>query len=175
MFHPALRTVVWGVFALLFLPGLAAEGREVSGKVVAVYHEPVTVNAKVLDKVSVTVDASCASPSRYETVSYAPGAVSEDNHLGFLFRDLAVAARGMVQKNQFMNSVSGHVTLQVNEQNTVQKTTFWGYNWECGRNIDNSPATPGMQAPQGYQAPQQQTPPPAGNPAGNMLRRFGGF
>lgn len=121
---------------------LPAAARDITGKVVAVFHEPVVVNAKTLDKVSVTVN-SCAS-GQWETFSYSPGVVSDDNSLGFLFTDLANSARLMVSKSQYMNTVSGHVTLAVNEQNVVQRTTFWGYNWECGRDLDAGPAPAGQ-------------------------------
>ena len=135
---------------------LSASARDITGKVIAVYHEPVVVNTKTLDKVSVTVN-SCAS-GQWETYSYSPGLVSDDNSLGFLYRDLTNAGRLAVMKNQFMNMVSGHVTLAVNDQNTIVKTTFWGYNWECGRNIDGPPASGGAPVQGGGRA--QATPPP---------------
>ena len=113
---------------------LPAVARDVSGKVVAVYLEPVTVNNKVLDKVSVSMK-NCAS-GQWETFAYSPGYVSDENSLGYLYNNLANAARSMVTKNQYMNSVSGHVTLVVNEQKAIQKTTFWGYNWECGQDVE---------------------------------------
>lgn len=150
---------------------LQAEARELMGKVMAVYHEPVTVNNKVMDKVSVTV-AACGN-EKLETVSYSPGYVSDDNSLGYLYNHLAVAARTTSQKNQYMNSVGGHVTLALNDtSNVIQKTTFWAYNWECGRNLDaagvaGQPATPA-------------TPPYAGAPpakpqggGGYIKNRFG--
>ncbi len=147
----------------LCMPAIA---RDITGKVMAVYHEPVVVNAKTLDKVSVSVN-NCAT-NQWETASYSPGSVSDDNNLGFLFNDLANAARSVAMKNQFMNSVSGHVTLSVNEQNTIQKTMFWGYNWECGQDLE------GKSAPAGGvrttpAAPVQQKPASPANP----LRKFG--
>lgn len=135
-------------------PHQSAWAADVTGKVVAVYHEPVQVNAKWMDKVSVTLD-NCATPGQYATFSYVPGAVSEDNALDFLFRDLANAARTTVTKNQYMNIVGGHATLSVNDQKVIQKTTLWGHNWECGRNISagggaaaNATPTPGAQTQQ---------------------------
>lgn len=125
-----------------FVNGIQA--KEVMGKVMAVYHEPVVVNTKIMDKVSVTV-ASCPS-GKFETVSYNPGSVSDDNSLGFLFTHLTMSARSTVQKNQYMNMVSGHASFDVNDNNVIQKTTFWGYNWECGRNLDGAPPSSGASA-----------------------------
>lgn len=131
---------------------------DVTGKVVAVYHESVQVNQKWLDKVSVTID-TCAPNQvpggQFATFSYSPGAVADDNALGFLFRDHANAARQTISKNQYMTVVGGHVTLAVNDQNKqIQKTTFWGHNWECGRNVGGSTASAtGAGGGAGYQAP----------------------
>jgi hypothetical protein len=130
-------SLLGGILACgLVLPAVA---RDVNGKVMAVYLEPVTINNKVMDKVSVSVK-NCTS-GQWETFAYSPGSVSDDNSLGYLYNHLANAARSVVTKNQFMNSVSGHVTLAVNEQNVIQKTTFWGYNWECGQDVEGKAAS----------------------------------
>jgi len=153
----------------LMLPALA---RDITGKVVAVYLEPVTVNSKVMDKVSVSVK-SCAT-GQWETVSYSPGYVSDDNSLGYLYNNLANAARSMVTKNQYMSSVSGHVTLAVNEQNVVQKTTFWGYNWECGQDAEGHASTGGaMNTAPSTQQPQQGAKPVRSDSNLAPFHRFG--
>jgi hypothetical protein len=134
-----------------------SEAKEVTGKVLAVYHEPITLNNKVFDKVSVTVHACSPSPTQLVTASYAPGSVSDDNSLGYLFNHQAIAARSSSSRNQFMNSVSGHITLLINDQTQlIEKTTFWGYNWECGRNIEKATTAPTgstYQPPKGTAAP----------------------
>jgi hypothetical protein len=170
IFSLAGMALLCGVIAGMALPAIA---RDVTGKVTAVYHEPVVVNNKTLDKVSVSVN-NCAT-GQWETFAYSPGAVSDDNSLGFLFNDLANAARSMATKNQYMNSVSGHVTLAVNEQNMVQRTTFWGYNWECGKDLDaGAPMSPASGAKPSTTAPQTGKPAATPNPLGG-LRKFGGF
>jgi hypothetical protein len=163
---------------LLVLPACllpaVAQAREISGKVVAVFTEPVTINQKVLDKVSVTV-ASCPT-GKYETVVYSPGSVSEDNALGFLFEHSVQHGRAAVTKNQFMNMVNGHMTFTVPDNGTtVQKAVFWGANWECGVNVSGAPgagaSNGGMQPP----ASGNQSKPPAGgggNPFMRGLPRF---
>jgi len=160
----------------LSAPMLSVQAADVTGKVVAVYHEPVLVNTRWMDKVSVTLD-NCATPGQFATFSYTPGTVSEDNALDFLFRDLANAARTTVTKNQYMTIVGGHATLSVNDQKTIQKTTFWGHNWECGRNVSAGGGAPygssnASPAPQTQQqpAPQGGAKPKIGVPS---LGRFG--
>jgi hypothetical protein len=166
-----LNKIAISLLGIMLASGFAlpASARDISGKVVAVYEEPVTLNAKTWDKVSVTVN-NCAT-NQWETVSYSPGNIADDNSLGFLFNDLANAARSMVSKTQYMNSVSGHVTLTVNEQNVVQKTMFWGYNWECGQDIDGRTATtsPSAGGTAPSTAPASQAP---SNPM-NKFRKFG--
>jgi hypothetical protein len=153
---------------------MPAQARDITGKVMAVYLEPVTVNTKVMDKVSVSVK-DCAT-GQWETASYSPGYVSDDNSLGFLYNNLANAARSMATRNQFMNSVSGHVMLSVNENKVIQKTTFWGYNWECGQDLDSGRPSA---SPVGNTSPVQTAQPqPAAKPTGagaamNTFRRFG--
>lgn len=156
--------------------------KEVSGKVVAVYHEKVTVNNKVLDKISSTV-RSCEPGNPFVTVNYSPGALSDDNAYGYIYNHLLNAARAAVTKSQYINSVSGHVTFTTNDSNTVSKTKFWGYNWECGRSLDGPAAagggfgggtTPTAAKPQQPPAPGQAPPPqPAGGAGGAFGRRFG--
>ncbi|MGE0201632.1 MAG: hypothetical protein AB7P76_11765 [Candidatus Melainabacteria bacterium] len=136
--------------------GFRVNAAEYTGKILAVYHEPVKVNTTWLDKVSVTLD-NCAAPGQLVTVSYAPGGISEENHLGFIYRDLLQAARSVTMKNQFMNMVNGHVTVVADDTTkVVSKTTFWGYNWECGRNLDAGAAVGA--APQGGMGAAQQMP-----------------
>ncbi len=159
---------------------------EVTGKVVAVFHETVQLpNKKWADKVSVTV-ADCNASNRFVTTHYTPGRVSEDNTLAFNMRHLTTAARSTEQRNQYMNVVNGHATIKFDEQSkAIQKTTVWGYNWACGQNLDsgaNSQMTKApTQAPTGQPAamPQEQQPAAAAssNPLKKMnkLRRFGGF
>jgi hypothetical protein len=159
------KTVLLATAMLMVLPALA-QAREITGKVVAVFTEPVTVNQKVLDKVSVTV-ASCPT-GKYETVVYSPGSVSEDNALGFLFEHSVQHGRAAVTKNQFMNMVNGHMTFTVPDTGTtVQKAVFWGANWECGVNVSGAPgagaSTGGVQPAQGK--------PPAGGGGGNPFMR----
>ncbi len=150
----------------------AALAKEVSGKVVAVYYEPVTVNNKTMDKISATVQ-SCGT-GQFETVTYTPGAVSDDNSLGYLFTHLANHARSTSTRNQYMNAVQGYATFVTTDQNVVQKTTFWGYNWECGRNLDGSAPAPGGgasaspgQAPASTGSPGSK---PAASPFGKMKK-----
>lgn len=181
---------------LRFVAGLAcacalttpALAYEVSGKVLAVYHEPVTINTKVLDKVSVTI-SSCNPAGQLETLSYPAGVVSDDNSLGFIYSQLATASHTPNVKTPYMNMVNGYVTLVVNDAKVVQKTTFWGYNWECGKNIDtatqalpggmpNPGMNPGMPGG-GVVPPTQQVPQtqqlPTGLPTNvrDVLRQFG--
>lgn len=172
-----MKSAAFSLLGVVLACGLAmpAQARDITGKVVAVYLEPVTVNTKVMDKVSVSV-RDCTT-GQWETASYSPGYVSDDNSLGFLYNNLANAARSMVTKNQFMSSVSGHVTLAVNENKVIQKTTFWGYNWECGQDLDSGR---GSAAPMGNSvAPAQSAQPqPTAKPTGagaalNTFRRFG--
>ncbi|MCA9806463.1 MAG: hypothetical protein KC476_00780 [Cyanobacteria bacterium HKST-UBA06] len=164
----------------LTLPVLA---KEVTGKVVAVYHEKVTVDKKVLDKVSVTV-RDCAQGGQYTTVHYPAGTISDENHNGGVYNLLNMANRQAETKSQYMNSVGGHVTFTTNDDLLVSKTRFWGYNWECGRNLDG-PGGGGMSAaPQGGSTPpaavQQPAPvqpaaaPPSSSPSPRRgLGRFG--
>ena len=137
---------------LLVASQLPARSAEWTGKVLAVYHEPVNVNNVWMDKVSLTL-APCSAPNTLATAWYNPGTLSEENHLSFLYRNLANAARSVVMKNQYMNSVNGHVTVVVDDTDKhITKTTFWGYNWECGRDVNapgasaSSSASPGMPA-----------------------------
>jgi len=165
-----LKKFAWvrlGISAVCLLLA-AAQAKDITGKVVAVYHEPVTVNGKTLDKVSVSL-SNCAT-GQWETFSYSPGGVSDDNSLGFLYRDLANAGRSMVSKSQYMTSVSGHATLVVNEQNVIQKTTFWGYNWECGKDIEGKPSAASAPAGGGATTPAAQ--PAGGGGAANPLGKF---
>ena len=171
-----VKSLIAGLLMLGFSQQMAAAA-EVTGKVVAVYHEPVQINApntppKWADKVSVTVD-NCATPGQFVTASYTPGSVSDDNALGFLFRDLANAARTNITKNQYLTMVSGHVTLNVNDQRVIQKTTFWGYNWECGRNVSGGGGAVGSAAPSA--SPASQPAPQSGKPKVGIpsLGRFG--
>lgn len=140
------------VGGLLWSVSLPAQSAEWTGKVLAVYHEPVNVNNTWLDKVSVTL-APCSAPNTLATAWYSPASLSDDTQLGFLYRNLVNAARSVVMKNQFMNSVNGHVTLMVDDTDKhITKTTFWGYNWECGRDVNapgasaSSGASPGVSA-----------------------------
>ena len=129
--------------SLLLAP---AEARDITGKVMAVYHEKVNVNNNWLDKVSVTI-SNCNPAGQLETFAYSPGSLSDNNSLGSLYGQLVGSAHAMTMKTPFMSSVSGHVTLSANEHNTIQKTTFWGYNWECGKNLDaQQPKQPGFPA-----------------------------
>ncbi len=114
--------------------------REVTGKVQAVFHEHVKVTDGWADKVSVTVKP-CDNSAQYVTGGYAPGAVSDANALGFLYNDTVQAGRHTVTKSQYMNSVNGHVTLNLDDKNVIHKTTFWGYNYECGTNIGENAIT----------------------------------
>ena len=167
-----IRSVLLASALVLTLVPLA-EAKEVTGKVLAVYYEPVTINNKVFDKVSVTVQACQPSPTPLVTAYYLPGSVSDDNSLGYLFNHHAIAARSNVMKNQYMNSVSGHVTLVINDQTqAIQKTTFWGYNWECGRDIEPGNRMPGITTP----GSRNIAPAPTASPSGgsfNPLKRFG--
>lgn len=160
---------------LMWMTATSANAADITGKVMGVFHEPVNVNNKWMDKVSVVV-ASCANPSQWVKAFYSPGAVSEDNALGFLYRDQANAARAMVMKNQYMNSINGHVTLSLNEQNQIMKTTFWGYNWECGKDV-SAPGSGASAYGGGASAqPAQQPAKPPASGAGaaiNPLKRFG--
>lgn len=180
----------YGSVALLALSLMAGSGlvmaegptSEVTGKVMAVFYEPVKVNTQWLDKVQVTI-APCNTQNQLATYWYTPGSLSDDNALGFLFRDLAHSARAAVMKTQYMTMVSGHVGLVVDAQNHVSKTTFWGYNWECGRNI--SAASPAPATAGGYSAPattgtatmpaQQPATNNTGAAAGAVLRNLGRF
>lgn len=148
-----------------------ALAKEVSGKVVAVYYEPVTINNKTMDKIAATVQF-CGT-GQFETVTYSPGAVSDDNSLGYLFTHLANHARSTSTKNQYMNAVQGYATFVTNDQNVVQKTTFWGYNWECGRNLDGATPAAGGATMSPGQAPAATTAPaskPAASPFGKVKR-----
>jgi hypothetical protein len=170
--HRLQAIALLGAIALLTPVAMA---KDVSGKVVGVFVEPVTVNNRVLDKVSVTV-SSCQGGG-LQTVSYLPGLVSEDNALGFLFNQQTQAARAAVTKNQYMNMVSGHVSFVADDKtNTVQKTTFWGYNWECGKNVDTASgaaAGGGAATPSATPAtPTTPARPGGGNP---LMRRIPGF
>ena len=146
-----------------------ALAKEVTGKVIAVFHEPVTVNAKTLDKVSATV-LSCGT-NTMETVSWSAGSLADDNSLGYLFNHLANHARSTSTKNQYMNSVMGHATFVTNDQNVVQKSTFWGYNWECGKNIEGASASAGSSSG-GSTATPASTPAKGGSPFGK-IKPFG--
>ncbi|MBK8189295.1 MAG: hypothetical protein IPK79_02485 [Vampirovibrionales bacterium] len=162
--------------ALVVLPCGALAG-EITGKVVAVFHEkvqrPVSVQNPArewVDKLSVTV-ADCHAGNRLTTLQYPLAAVSEAEATGFHFRHLAMAARAIEQQNPFMSSVSGHVTLTFDEATrTVQKTEFWGYNWACGRNLDTGASAPPASAP-----PPSSAAPPGFNPMNmiNPLKRLG--
>ena len=93
------------------------------------------------------------------------------------------AAKANVTRNQWMTMVNGHVTLQFNDTNRhVSKTTFWGYNWECGKNLETmaggGPGTGGNSAAPAQTAPAQSQParkaPGFGVPGvPNPLGRFG--
>ena len=166
-----MKRVSFALLALLCLsmPGVSAQAREISGKVLAVFHESVSVNNRWLDKISVTIN-SCNPAGQWETVSYSPGVLSNENSLGFLYGEMAGAAHSVVMKTPYLNSVSGYVTLAVNDQNVVQKTTFWGYNWECGRNVDIAP--PQMpQMPGGFPG---MSPQPGSYPGGMPNSGFSG-
>ncbi len=189
-----LKRLVVSALSLLLAGGccvtmLQANAMEVSGKVVGVFHEKVTTpapNPKTLDKVSATV-IDCAD-GQFKTVHYPLGYVSEANSLGHLFRQLTNAARTTSTKNQYMNSVGGHATFETANNSLVKKTTLWGYNWECGRNLDppagaNASAS-GQAAPSSQSAAVNtptpvQTTKPSGSTAGKVLgglgkvRRFG--
>lgn len=132
--------VVLGSMAVSLVATPAANAKEVMGKVLAVYHEKVTVNQQVLDKVSVTV-RSCLGNPPLETVHYSPGIVSETNDLGHLYRQLLNSARTNEVKNQYMTLIGGHASFDVDDTNKVLKTTIWGYNWECGKNVGQSAAS----------------------------------
>lgn len=133
--------------AIILPAGLSksfAVAEEYTGKVVAVFHEAVKNNDnKWYDKVSVTIDR-CDAPGQLITGYYTPSATSDAQVQGFLFRDTLQAARHHITKNQYMNIVNGHVSLKLDETNPntklhkILKTTFWGYNWECGKNIGDS-------------------------------------
>lgn len=153
--------------------------KEMTGKVMAVFYEPVKINNAWADKVSVTI-APCSMPGQLATYWYSPGSLSDDNALGFLFRDITQAARGTTMHTQYMNMVTGHVTLAVNDQNRISKTTFWGYNWECGRNI--SAPSSGSASAGAAPATGSYTPPPTQSPAntpanaaGQVLKNLGRF
>lgn len=169
---------------------LQANAVEVSGKVVGVFHEKVTTPApesKTFDKVSATV-IDCAD-GQFKTVHYPLGYVSEANSMGHLFRQLANAARTTSTKNQYMNSVGGHATFETDDNSLVNKTTLWGHNWECGRNLDSpAGAIAGAGNPAGGQnaassssaaAPAQTPQSSGGSTAGKVfgglgkVRRFG--
>ena len=190
------RQIASAMMACMLLGQVAvAQAGEVTGKVVAVFHETVKVKENQwADKVSVTV-ADCNANNQFVTTHYAPGSLSEDNALGFNLRHLATAARSTEQYNQYMNVVSGHATIQFDDQSkTIQKTTVWGHNWACAKNVDEG-KTPLTQAPQMEQQPNQGTPaqpvaqpqtqqaqePSAGDVARksvntmNTIRRFGRF
>jgi len=168
--------------ALLATPAVfAQETKEVTGKVMAVFYEPVKINTAWLDKVSVTI-APCSMPGQLATYSYSPGNLSDDNALGFLFRNMTQSARATTMRTQYMTMVTGHVSLLVNDQNRISKTTFWGYNWECGRNISaasgsGTPAasgnsyTPPASTGTAIQSPNNA---PA-NAAGQVLKNLGRF
>ncbi len=158
---------------------------EVTGKVVAVFHEKVQLqNKKWADKVSVTI-ADCNANNRFITTHYSPGHVSDDNTLAFNMRHLTTAARSTEQRNQYMDVVNGHATIQFDDQSkTIQKTTLWGYNWACGQNLDagatgpvtKAPTQPGQPTTTTTQA-QQPTTTSSTNPLKkiNKLRRFKRF
>ena len=133
-----------GLFLLLIaliVPSTLTLANEYTGKVVAVFHEPVKLNDnKWYDKVSVTIDR-CDMPGQFMTGHYTPSATSDAQVQGFLFRDTLQAARHHITKSQYINLVNGHVSLKLDETNQINKilkTTFWGYNWECGNNIGDS-------------------------------------
>ncbi len=159
---------------------------EVTGKVVAVFHEKVQLqNKKWADKVSVTV-ADCNANNRFVTTHYNAGHVSEDNALAFNMRHLSTAARSTEQRNQYMNVVNGHATIKFDDKSkAIQKTTIWGYNWACGQNLDagasssvtKAPTQPGQAAPAPQTAQPESTAASSSNPLKkvNKLRRFGRF
>lgn len=164
--------------AALTSPGFAGE---VTGKVVAVFHEKVQLqpSKQWADKVSVTV-ADCNAGNRLLTLHYAPDAVSDAEVLGYHFRHLAVAARAMEQQNQFMTSISGHATLTFDDTTrAIQKTAYWGYNWACGRNAEGAtPAASGMPGGAGVPASGAASKAPPTMPVNpinaiNPLKRFG--
>ena len=158
-----LLSLLISIIAVLtiVLPAISAE---YTGKVIAVFHEPVKIQEKWHDKVSLTLDR-CDAPGQFITVHYTPSWTSDDNVQGFLFRDNLMAARQHVSKSQYLTLVNGHVTAKIDENRRIQKTTFWGYNWECGQNIgdiaagngsgSNRAASPSNQ----YQQPAAQSPP----------------
>ncbi len=146
--------------------------REVTGKVQAVFHEHVKVTNGWADKVSVTLKP-CDNSAQYVTGHYAAGSVSDDNALGFLYNDTVQAGRHTVTKSQYMNSVNGHVTLNLDDENVIHKTTFWGHNYECGANIGENAITGNAGASTGATTTttgSQATPAPASNRRGGFGR-----
>jgi hypothetical protein len=147
--QPLLVTLLAGGTLLSMAAGVstASYAADVTGKVQGVFYESVQVAPnKYADKVSVTIQ-TCGT-NALATGSYAPGSLSDENALGHLFEHQAHAARATVMKNQYMNSVDGFVTLALDPNNQIIKTTFWGHNWECGQNLDKgSVASAGAGSP----------------------------
>lgn len=141
--------VAVSLMAALGLSALAAPAFSVekSGKVMGVFHEKVKVNTSWMDKVSVTI-RPCDGSAPLATYHYSPTIISDENVSGHLFNHLVTGARHSETKTQFMNSVNGHVTLNVTDQDQILKTTFWGHNWECGQDLDHggssSTSSPGV-------------------------------
>lgn len=160
----------------------AAGEHDITGKVMGVFHEPVKINNQWMDKVSLTIRP--CNPSAGQTMAtyeYVPSAVKDEAVAGHLFNQGAISARHMEQKNQYMQSINGHVTLKVNDQDQILKTTYWGYNYECGHNVDSASAVTGTSTGTGTQSNVQgnTTKTPAATPSTTPQRgpsfRFGKF
>ncbi len=154
----------------------ASHAAEHTGKIVAIFHEPVVISQKTYDKVSVTVH-DCKT-NQFVTGHYAPGHVSDSNAPGSLFRNTGNAARANTTKNQYMQLVNGHATLTLNDTSKeITKTTLWGYNWECGTNLSQgSVASTGSSSmPAAGNTTSPQATPAAAPASANPLKRFGKF
>ncbi len=155
----------------------ASHAADYTGKVVAIFHEPVVLQQKTYDKVSVTVH-DCKT-NQFVTGHYSPGHVSDSNAPGSLFRNTGNAARANTTKNQYMQLVNGHATLTLNDTSKeITKTTLWGYNWECGNNLSQGSVAStggGMPAAGGDSSASPQATPAAAPASKNPIKRFGKF
>jgi hypothetical protein len=109
---------------------LVAVAKTVSGKVVSVSHQKVTVNNVVLDKVEVTVD-SCAPNTGLVTVNYSPATVSEVTALGHLFDQKIMSARTPNMPQQAM--INGYGVFWTDDTNRVLRTGILGHGVDCAK------------------------------------------
>jgi hypothetical protein len=118
--------------ALTLLPSVAQAQATppiiVSGKVVNVGHEKVSVNNVWLDKVTVTVE-SCEARGALKTVHYSPASISDRTVLGHLFSENIHSADSMSMEAQ--QQTSGYGIFWVDQNQRVLRTGILGHNVDC--------------------------------------------